>query len=482
VIEYFSPAKLVMPKKQSITLGVLVGNRNFFPDSLIAQGRQDILDVLKEQNIEAVILDEQATKLGAVETWENAQKCAALFDENRHRINGILVSLPNFGDEKGVADAIKLSGLRVPILIQAYPDDLGKFALERRRDAFCGKISVCNNLYQYGFPFTLTDLHTVNPKTESFRADLQGFVAVCRVVKQLRTARLGAVGARPNAFNTTRYSEKLLQAFGISVSTVDLSEIFGSAAKIADDSAQVKERLDAISAYVPTSGIPAPSLVKMSKLGIVLDDWMQRNGIDATAIQCWDSLQLNYGVNVCTLMSMMSESLLPSACEVDVTGVASMYALQLASGKPSALVDWNNNYANDPNKCVLFHCGNWAKSFFGEVKMANAEILATTLGTENTYGTVAGRTPAGPFSYARITTDDRNGVIRAYTGDGQFVDDPLDTFGSRAVVEVPRLQELLKLICKKGFEHHAAMNASHTAKILHEAFTTYFGWDTYLHS
>ena len=315
-----------------------------------------------------------------------------------------------------------------------------------------------------------------------FKADLDEFVAVCRVVDGMRRARLGAVGARPNAFNTTRYSEKLLQGFGISVSTVDLSEVFGSAAKIGDNDERVKDRLNAIGAYVPTGGIPAPSLVKMSKLGIVLDDWMQREGIDATAIQCWDSLQHNYGVNVCTLMSMMSESLLPSACEVDVTGVASMYALQLASGKPSALVDWNNNYGNDPNKCVLFHCGNWAKSFFGEVKMANAEILATTLGTENTYGTVAGRTPAGPFSYARITTDDRNGVIRAYVGDGQFIDDPLDTFGSRAVVEVPRLQELLQFICKKGFEHHAAMNASHTAKILNKAFTTYFGWDTYLHS
>ncbi len=472
---------MVMNGRQKMVLGVIVGNRNFFPDSLITQGRQDILDVLKEQNIEAVILDEQATKLGAVETWENAQKCAALFDENRHRIDGILITLPNFGDEKGVAETIKLSSLHVPILVQAYPDDLGKFGLERRRDAFCGKISVCNNLYQYGLPFSLTELHTVTPKTESFRADLQQFVAVCRVVKKLRNARLGAVGARPNAFNTTRYSEKLLQAFGISVSTVDLSEIFGSAQKIGDDDRRVKERLESIGAYVPTSGIPAPALLKMSKLGLVLDDWMSRHGIDATAIQCWDSLQHNYGVNVCTLMSMMSENLLPSACEVDVTGVASMYALQLASGKPSALVDWNNNYGNDPNKCVLFHCGNWAKSFFSDVKMANAEILATTLGTENTYGTVAGRTPAGPFSYARITTDDRHGAIRAYTGDGQFVDDPLDTFGSRAVVEVPHLQQLMKYICKNGFEHHAAMNASYTAKILSEAFTTYFGWETYTH-
>jgi L-fucose isomerase-like protein len=219
----------------------------------------------------------------------------------------------------------------------------------------------------------------------------------------------------------------------------------------------------------------------MAKLGIVLEDWMAGNDLNASAIQCWDSLQHNYGVNVCTLMSMMSEQLMPSACEVDVTGVASMYALQLASGKPSALVDWNNNYGRDPNKCVLFHCGNWAKSFFADVKMANAEILATTLGTENTYGTVAGRTPAGPFSYARITTDDKRGEIRAYVGDGMFVDDPLETFGSRAVVEVPGLQKLLKYVCKHGFEHHAAMNASHSAGVLHEAFETYFEWDVYHH-
>src|ERR1700736_6705187 len=471
-----------MPQNRSTILGVIVGNRDFFPDVLVTQGRRDILEVLAERGIEAVILDEEATKLGGVETWQDAKKCAALFDEHRHRIHGVLVVLPNFGDEKGVADTIKLSGLKVPILVQAYPDDLTKFSLDRRRDAFCGKISVCNNFYQYGIPFTVTKRHTVQPKSDAFRADLDAFVAVCRVVHGMKRARLGAVGARPNAFNTTRYSEKLLEAFGISVSCIDLSEVFGRAEKLPDQNKRGKDPLEGIRAYVPTSGIPSPAILKMAKLGIVLDDWMKTYDLQASAIQCWDSLQHNYGVNVCTLMSMMSESLLPSACEVEITGVASMYALQLASGKPSALVDWNNNYGNDPDKCVLFHCGNWAKSFFSDVKMANAEILATTLGTENTYGTVAGRTPAGPFSYARITTDDRHGCIRAYTGDGQFVDDPLDTFGSRAVVEVPRLQELMKYVCRNGFEHHAAMNASHTAQILNEAFTTYFGWDTYMHS
>jgi len=215
----------------------------------------------------------------------------------------------------------------------------------------------------------------------------------------------------------------------------------------------------------------------------VLTRWMTELDIQATALQCWNSIQKNYGINVCTLMSMMSDALMPSACEVDITGVASMYALQLATEQPAALVDWNNNYAGDPNKCVLFHCGNFAKSFYGgtEPRIAYADILATTLGQENTYGAINGRVPAGPMSFARISTDDADGVIRAYCGDGSFTDDPLSTFGSRAVVEVPDLQRLLKYICRNGFEHHTAMAAAHSAAILAEAFETYFDWDVYRH-
>lgn len=463
------------------TLGVIVGNRDFFPDSLIGEGRREILDVLEEQDIQPVLLGENDTKLGAVETHNDARRCADLFKQHRDEIEGILVILPNFGDEKGVADAIKMSGLDVPILVQAYPDDLDRLNVARRRDAFCGKISVCNNLYQYNFKYSLTALHTVRPASESFKNDLRKFVGVCRTVNKLRNARLGAIGARPNAFNTTRYSEKLLQAYGISVSTIDLSEIFGKATRLADDDAQVEEKLQVIRAYVPTDGVPPPAVVKQAKLGVVIDDWMRANDLQASAIQCWTSLQKNYGVNVCTLMSFMSDQLMPSACEVDVTGVASMYALQLASGKPAALVDWNNNYADDHDKCVLFHCGNWAKSFYPDVKMANAPIIGTSVGVENTYGALDGAVPPGPMSYARITTDDKHGVIKAYTGDGEFTDDPLNTFGSRAVVKVGGLQTLMKYVCRNGFEHHTAMTLGYTGAILEEAFGNYLGWEVYHH-
>jgi L-fucose isomerase-like protein len=462
-------------------LGVIIGNRDFFPDHLVSEARGEILDLFGKLHIDAVLVGENETKLGSVETYAHAKISAELFKANRDRIDGILVVLPNFGDEKGVAETIKLSGLNVPILVQAYPDDLDSFNVANRRDAFCGKISVCNNLRQYGFSFSLTTEHTSAPTSDLFKRDLQKFLGVCRVVKGLRNARLGAIGARPSAFNTVRYSEKLLQAYGISVTTVDLSEILGEAFKLRDEDGKVKDKLAEIDAYARHETVPSQSMLRMAKLGIVISNWMAENDLIASALQCWNSVQKNYGVNVCTLMSMMSNQLMPSACETDITGVVSMYALQLASESPGALVDWNNNYGGDPNKCVLFHCGNWAKSFIPDIEIKTAPILGTTLGEENTYGAMAGRASAGPMTFARVSTDDTCGVIRAYSGEGLLTEDPLDTFGHRAVAEVPGLQQLLRYICRNGFEHHVAMTMGHVAEILDESFSNYMGWQSYYH-
>jgi L-fucose isomerase-like protein len=463
------------------TLAIIISNRDFFPDVLVSEARKGLLALFKSMDIEAVILDAEETKLGGVETHHDAERCADLFHTHSSRIDGVLVSLPNFGDERGVADALRLSRLEVPVLVHAYPDDLDNLHVERRRDAFCGKISVCNNLRQYRIPYSLTQKHVVSPQDASFKADLMKFVKVCRVVKGVSSARLGAIGARPTAFNTVRYSEKLLEDAGISVVTVDLSEIIGRAQKLDDKDSRVQLKLAEINSYAQTGDAPPRSLVLMAKLSVIISDWMAENQIDATAIQCWTSIQHNYGVNPCTVMSMMSDKMMPSACEVDITGVLTMYAMQLASDSPSALVDWNNNYGSDLNKCVLFHCGNWAKSFVPEVKISTAPILGTVVGEENTFGALAGRTPAGPLTYGRVSTDDLCGIIRAYVGEGRFTDDELRTFGTRAVAEVPNLQSLMRYICSHGFEHHAAMNKSHTAGVLAEAFETYLGWEVYYH-
>ncbi len=467
--------------KQKPVLGVIVGNRGFFPDHLCATGRQEILRVFAEEGIEAVMLGPEDTNLGSVVTLEDAEKCAALFRQHRDEIIGVLVTLPNFGEERGVAAALRLAGLDVPVLVHAFPDDPKKMDIANRRDSFCGKMSICNNLLQFGIPFSLTSLHTEDPSSAVFHQDLRWFVATCRVVHGLRRVRVGCLGARPAAFSTVRYSEKILERAGISVETLDLSEAYGWMDKLDAGAHEVKGKLEAIKSYVPVAGMPEAALIKMAKFGVVMDNWIAENKLDATAIQCWTSMEEFFGVVPCTIMSMLSNSLIPSACETDVTGALAMYAMQLASGKPSALVDWNNNYADDPNKAVFFHCSNLPKALFAEAKMDYQEIIAGTVGKENAYGTVVGRLRGGPLTYFRLSTDDNLGMIRGYVGEAKLTADKLQTFGGYGVVEIPDLQALLRYICENGFEHHVAINISQVAMALAEACDHYIGWDIYLH-
>jgi len=463
------------------TLGVIVGNRGFFPDHLCQTGRQKVLRVLEEEGIEAVVLGTEDTTFGSVETLEDAKKCAALFKERADEIDGILVALPNFGDERGVANAIRISGLSVPVLIQAFPDEAGKMTVADRRDSFCGKMSVCNNLWQYDIPYSLTTLHTVDPDSESFRGDLHQFAATCRIVRGLPGAKFGMLGARPAAFITVRFSEKLLERAGISVEALDLSEVFGRADRLADGDPNVGAKLDAIRSYVPSTSIPAEALLKMAKFALVMERWMEENDLVSTAVQCWTSMEEYFGIVPCAVMSMMSNALKPSACETDITGAIGMYTMALASGKPSALVDWNNNYGDDPDKGVIFHCSNFPIDFVQDAEMSYQDIIAGTVGKENTYGTVVGRVKSGPFTYCRVSTDDARGVIRAYVGEGKLTDDPLDTFGGRGVVQIPDFQGLLHHICANGYEHHVAVNRSQVAAAVTEALGKYLGWEVYHH-
>ena len=404
-----------------------------------------------------------------------------IFRANCDRIDGVIVTLPNFGDERAIADTLRLSRLKVPVLVQATPDTPSKMGIAFRRDSFCGKMSVCNNLRQYGIQYSLTTNHTVTPNSDQFKKDLAWFTGVCRVYRGLQNLRIGSIGARPTAFNTVRYSEKLLEHAGISVETLDLSEVLGRIERMKDNDDAAQAKLQAIEKYVTTSGVPKPALLKMAKLGAVIDQWMKATHVTISAVQCWTSIEENLGVVPCTVMSMMSNELLPSACEVDVCGSLSMYALALASETPSALLDWNNNYGDDPNKAVCFHCSNLPKHFFADVRMDFQEIIAGTVGKDNTFGTVVGRVKPSPMSFARFSTDDLQGRIRAYVGEGRFTNDALETFGGAGVVEIPHMQKLLRYICENGFEHHVAANLSQVSAILHEVTKNYYNWETYWH-
>ena len=464
-----------------VTLGVIIGNRGFFPSHLCSEGRTKILAALDRAGIGVVIVDADQTSNGAIESLAESRLCADLFKKHREEIDGILVTLPNFGDERAIANTLRFAGLDVPMLIHAFRDAEDAMSIAHRRDSFCGKMSACNNLRQYGIPFSLTSEHTMDPDSDEFHQDLLQFAATCRVVRSVRGARFGQIGARPAAFNTVRFSEKLLERTGITVETLDLSELLGWIRQMTDDDAPVKAKIEEIRGYTSTKGVPDERILMQAKLGVGIDRFMMDRQLDATAIQCWTSLQEFYGVVPCTCMSMMSNNLMASACEADIAGVLSMWALQQASAKPAALLDWNNNYGKDPDKGVVFHCSNLPKDFFADHAMDYQEIIAGTVGKENTWGTMVGRVAAGPFTYARVSTDDLDGTIRAYVGEGTFTDDTLQTFGGDGVFHVDRLQALLTHICNNGFEHHVAATRARVSGAVAEAFSKYLGWDVYRH-
>ena len=473
-----------MKNKERMCFGIIIGTRAYFNSELAKDVRKQLLKTLADEGYDYVILPEDATPTGSssIETREDGLKCAELFRQNRDRIDGIIVSLPNFGFEIGIINAISVADLNVPVLVQACDDENDKVDLDSRRDAFCGKISVCNNLYQYGIPFTDTTLHTYSIYSELLAKDINKFAGICRVVNGLRHARIGAIGARPAGFQTVRASEKLLQKSGITVVPVDLSEILGAARKIEDTDVELLKKLEEIKCYAVVPKEYSDKLVLQAKFGVAVERWIEANQIDAVAVQCWDSLEQNYGCAACVTMSMLGEKLLPAACEVDIAGAVSMYALTLAAQGQSALLDWNNNFAEDRNKCVCTHCGNFPKSFVrNDLKLGTLGVLGRTLGKVNTFGAVYGKVTKGDFTFFRISTDDTKGAIKAYLGTGEITDDPYGMDGCIAVTKVDNLQILMKHICRNGFEHHVAMVRNDVKDILNEAIEGYLGWNLYVH-
>ena len=469
--------------KRKVTLGLVIGSRAFFNGAPCRASREETLAQLLRLGIEVITLPFEATVNGAVQSIDDAKLYAAHFRQNRDAIDGLVICLPNFGDEIAIAELVSRAALNVPILLQASNDEIDKVDVHSRRDAFCGKLSVTNNFYQYGVPYTETTNHTCDTSSEEFGMDLSRFAAVCRTVRGLKGARLGAIGARTGAFQTMRYSEKLLQAAGVTVVTVDLSEMIAAASAVKDTDGDLVAKLDAIKAYgrIPAH-IKPEQIARQAKWSLAVDRWIDANECDASAIQCWRSLQDNFGCATCLTMSMMGEELMPSACEVDIIGALSMYALALASGAPPAILDWNNNYGRNEDMCVCTHCGNFPKKFIGDTpEIGELDVLGETIGREKCFGAVKGKVKAGPMTFFRLSTDDRMGTIKAYLGEGAFTDDPFPMDGGIAVTRVRDLRKLMAYVGHNGFEHHVAMVRGSHAAIVDEALTRYLRWPLYHH-
>lgn len=465
--------------------GVIVTTRSFFPSHLVKTAREGISTLLNKLGHDYIMVGENETNHGAVLTLEEAKVCAELFSKNRGKITGLIVVLPNFGEELGVVEAIDRANLNVPILIQACDDDFNKLDMGNRRDAFCGKISLCNNLYQRGIPYTQTTLHTCNLDSPEFEKDVKNFAAICNTVTGVKGSRIAMLGARPLPFNTVRFSEKILQKHGINVQTIDLSEVMATAeSSDSFSSLEITNKENEIRAYGKISdSIENEKITKQAKLCLAMEKFINDLDCQASTVQCWDSLENNYGCAACLGMSMMGEKGKPSACESDVTGAVSMLAAQLAANAPPALMDWNNNIKDDRDACISLHCSNFPKSFFqnDDLEIGCLDVLGSVLGQDRTFGACKAQVAPGPMTFIRTTTDDTKGIMKMYVGEGTFEAEKIPTKGGVAFCRVQNLQQLMRYICDNGYEHHVCFVRGHVADVLQEAMGKYIGVEVYRH-
>ena len=460
-------------KDQKTTFAVFLGNRGFFPANLMDGAREEIPRVLKAMGHDSILLERDATRNGAVETPAEGEIYANFLRENRGKFGGVLLCLPNFGDETGAIAALKDAG--VPIFIQAYPDEMDKMAPALRRDSFCGKFSIMDVFYQYGLKFTVVPPHTISPSSDRFREQMRFFDGVCRVYNGVKRMVVGAVGARTTAFKTVRIDEVALQRHDITMETLDLSDIFKRMEDVPKDDVY-KAKAEALEDVASWEGVPAEAKDKLVRLGVVLDQVIDEYKMDALALRCWVEMQKHLGISPCVLLSELNDRGMPAACEVDVGNAVAMYALSLASGKPATCLDWNNNYGDEDDKCILFHCGPVPKSLMSaKGRIVDHAILANAVGEGCSYGCNVGRIAPVEFSFGSMMTF--NGKPRFYLGGGTFTADPIpeDFFGCAGVAQIEQLQDVLLHVGKNGYRHHVSATPGDVVAPVREALENYMG-------
>jgi len=461
---------------RNLTFALYFGNRGFFPETLIAGARDEMKKAVEAQGISTLLLDPSATKFGAVETAAEGEVYAEFLKDNEGKYDGVVLCLPNFGDENGAIKALRDCG--VPILIQAYPDEIGKMDFNSRRDSFCGKLSIMDVFYQNKLPFTAFEPHTVHPLSETFTKQIKDFAAVCRVVKALKRLTVGAIGARTTAFKTVRFDEITLQKYGITVETLDLSQLFHKVSKLDPQSQKVKDKIERLVNYTNFSCCPPAKTEAIAKVSVAIDDIIEEYKLDCLSLRCWNEFEEMMGISPCVILSELNDRGFAAACELDVLNAIPMHALAMASELPATCLDWNNNYGEDPDKCILFHCGPVPQTYMtAKGEITDHKMFAKSYGEGCGWGTNEGRIKAFPFTFASSKTE--NGKLIFYMGEGEFTEDEIEAefFGCGGVARIDDLQRKMLAIGKNGYRHHVSVTAGLHEKALKEAFSTYLGFD-----
>ncbi len=460
-------------KKQ--TFALYFGNRGFMPAELIEGAREDMVKAVTDAGYDYIIMDKDATRYGAVETRDEGRLYAQWLKSHEGEYDGVIMCMPIFVDENGAAAALRDAG--VPILMQAYPDEIGKLDFKYRRDAYCGKFSVTDVFSQYNIPFTVMKPHVVHPLTPAFTKNLHDFAAVCRVVNGMRRFTIGCIGARTTAFKTVRFDEITMERHGITVESFDLSELFEFVRAKKDDDEKVLAKVASLTRYSDFSGVPADKQLTLAKIGVVIDEYIETYHLDAVTLRCWNEMETYLRVCPCVLLSELNDRGIAASCEIDMCSAITMRALHLATEGPAACLDWNNNYGDDPDKVILFHCGSTAQKLMAAKGTVTSHKMFDKTDPGSGWGTNEGRIAAFPMTYSNCKTED--GKITIYFSEGEFTADEIEDgfFGCGGVAKIENLQDKLIRLARGGFKHHTTVANGHVKDILEEAFTYYLGYD-----
>lgn len=451
------------------------GNRGFMPAELIEEAREDMIKAVIAAGYEVLVMDKNATRYGAIETRDEGRLYHDWLKTHEGEYDGIILCMPIFIDENGAVAALQDAG--VPILMQAYPDEIGKMDFKHRRDAFCGKFSVTDVFYQYRIPFTILKPHVVHPLSKQFKENLLEFAAVCKIVKGMKRFTIGCIGARTTAFKTVRFDEVTLQRYGINVESFDLSELIFKVNSKEDDDVKVLKKKNILERYSDFTLVPERNKITLAKISVVIDEYIDEYHLDAITLRCWNEMETILRVCPCVLISELNDRGIVCSCEIDLCSAITMRAMALASGKPTACLDWNNNYGEDENKVILFHCGPVAQTLMdGKGKVTEHKMFAKG-DPGSGWGANEGRIKAFDMTFSNCFTE--NGTLKVYVSEGKFTGEEIEKeyFGCGGVAAIPDLQNKLMKLARNGFKHHTTVAMGHLKKALTEAFTTYLGYE-----
>ena len=456
-------------------LALLVANRGFFPSSVIESAYAEMRQAALKAGVELLEIEKDKVKYGAVETTQEGMVYHDFLEEHHGEYDGVIICLPNFGDENGIKAALR--DVNVPVLLQAYPDEIGKMDFAQRRDAFCGKLGLCSVFKQMGFKFTSGKPFVMHPLSDAFNKELTEFKAICNIVKKMRYMRLGVFGARTTAFKSVRFDEGAMERLGCDTESFDFTTVMEKYNEITADCEEAKFFKEKLLATADFSDAADYALDNLARFGATMMWFVKDQKLDAISVRCWSELQHLLHIAPCSLLGIFNSLGIPASCETDASNSIAMMALNAASGTPCGCLDINNNYGDDENKAILFHCGPLPVELMtGPGHIEEHLMFTKTQGENCSWGLNVGHIKPGVVTFAGARTE--NGEVHYYVEKGEVTADEIESayFGTPGVIKVDNLQDKLFSMQEEGFRHHTIITAGDHVREVEEALSKYLGY------